>query len=103
MWILFVEDDVLFVSCLQCLLEDVGYVVLYSVEGCVVEELGQIEDIVVVVVDFGLFGLDGLSVIECWCQVGQGFLVLVLIVWVCWYDKLVGFDVGVDDYLIKLF
>lgn len=28
---------------------------------------------------------------------------LVLIVWVCWYDKLVGFDVGVDDYLIKLF
>lgn len=103
MCILLVEDDVVLVQCLVFLLEQVGYVVVVVVDGCEVEEIGQIEDLQVVIVDFGLFGLDGLSVIECWCSNGCSFLVLVLIVCGCWYDKLVGFDVGVDDYLIKFF
>lgn len=30
-------------------------------------------------------------------------LVFILIVRDCWSDKVVGFDVGVDDYVLKLF
>jgi len=103
MRILLAEDDALLASRLQRLLEDAGYVVLHSAEGRAVEELGQIEDIAAAVVDLGLPGLDGLSVIERWRQAGRDFPVLVLTARARWHDKLAGFDAGADDYLTKPF
>ncbi|REN20441.1 response regulator, partial [Mycobacterium tuberculosis] len=65
-------------------------------EGRDAEYQGQIEDIAAAVVDLGLPGLDGLSVIERWRQAGRGFPVLVLTARARWHDKLAGFDAGAD-------
>ena len=64
MRVLLAEDDALLASRLQTLLEEAGYVVIHSAEGRDAEYQGQIEDIAAAVVDLGLPGLDGLSVIE---------------------------------------
>ncbi|MCF7751930.1 response regulator transcription factor [Bacillus subtilis subsp. subtilis] len=103
MRILLAEDDALLATRLQSLLEDAGYLVLHSAEGRMAEALGQIEDIAAAVVDLGLPGLDGLSVIERWRQAGRDFPVLVLTARARWHDKLAGFDAGADDYLTKPF
>ncbi|WP_312235880.1 response regulator transcription factor [Stenotrophomonas sp.] len=103
MRILLAEDDALLASRLQTLLEEAGYVVLHSAEGRAAEALGQIEDIAAAVVDLGLPGLDGLSIIERWRQAGRDFPVLVLTARARWHDKLAGFDAGADDYLTKPF
>ncbi|AHY57316.1 MULTISPECIES: response regulator transcription factor [Stenotrophomonas] len=103
MRILLAEDDALLANRLQALLEEAGYLVLHSAEGRQAEELGQIEDIAAAVVDLGLPGLDGLSIIERWRQAGRGFPVLVLTARARWHDKLAGFDAGADDYLTKPF
>lgn len=101
MRVLLAEDDALLASRLQTLLEDAGYVVIHSAEGRDAEYQGQIEDIAAAVVDLGLPGLDGLSVIERWRQAGRDFPVLVLTARARWHDKLAGFDAGADDYLTK--
>lgn len=53
--------------------------------------------------DFGLLKCDGIDVLCMLC--GCGFVLLVLIVIVCdvVVDCVKGFDVGVDDYFVKLF
>jgi len=103
MRVLLAEDDALLASRLQTLLEEAGYVVIHSAEGRDAEYQGQIEDIAAAVVDLGLPGLDGLSVIERWRQAGRDFPVLVLTARARWHDKLAGFDAGADDYLTKPF
>ena len=67
------------------------------------ERLGQIEELQAAIVDLGLPGLDGLSVIERWRGNGRDFPVLVLTARGRWHDKLAGFDAGADDYLTKPF
>lgn len=103
MRLLLAEDDALLASQLQLLLEDAGYVVVHSSEGIDAEYQGQVEDIAAAIVDLGLPGLDGLSVIERWREAGRDFPVLVLTARTRWHDKLAGFDAGADDYLTKPF
>ncbi len=103
MRLLLAEDDPVLADRLRTLLEDAGYVVLHSAEGRDAEYQGQVEDIAAAVVDLGLPGLDGLSVIERWRQAGRSFPVLVLTARTRWHDKLAGFDAGADDFLTKPF
>ncbi len=103
MRILLAEDDVELARRLQPLLEQAGYVVTHVVDGRAAEELGQIETVQAAIVDLGLPGLDGLSVIERWRGNGRDFPVLVLTARGRWHDKLAGFDAGADDYLTKPF
>ncbi|HEX7990468.1 MAG TPA: response regulator, partial [Stenotrophomonas sp.] len=78
MRILLAEDDLELASRLQPLLEQAGYVVSHVSDGREAEELGQIEELQAAIVDLGLPGLDGLSVIERWRSNGRDFPVLVL-------------------------
>lgn len=103
MRLLLAEDDPVLADRLRTLLDDAGYVVLHSAEGRDAEYRGQVEDIAAAVVDLGLPGLDGLSVIERWRQAGRTFPVLVLTARTRWHDKLAGFDAGADDFLTKPF
>ncbi|MCD9088706.1 response regulator transcription factor [Stenotrophomonas sp. SY1] len=103
MRILLAEDDVELAQRLQPLLEQAGYVVVHVVDGRAAEELGQLEELQAAIVDLGLPGLDGLSVIERWRGNGRDFPVLVLTARGRWHDKLAGFDAGADDYLTKPF
>ncbi|WP_282296591.1 response regulator transcription factor [Stenotrophomonas sp. PS02289] len=103
MRLLLAEDDTVLADRLRTLLEEAGYVVLHSTEGRDAEYQGQVEDVAAAVVDLGLPGLDGLSVIERWRQAGRTFPVLVLTARSRWHDKLAGFDAGADDFLTKPF
>jgi len=103
MRILLAEDDPALVQRLQPLLEQAGYVVDVFADGRHAEAHGQVEDIQAAVVDLGLPGLDGLSVIEQWRANQRTFPVLVLTARGRWHDKLAGFDAGADDYLTKPF
>lgn len=56
----------------------------------------------VCIVDFGLFDMEGMVLInEIRCQ----FLVLIIVLLVCVYllDRVLGLELGVDDYVVKLF
>ncbi|WP_394764688.1 response regulator transcription factor [Stenotrophomonas sp.] len=103
MRILLAEDDAALAQRLVPLLEQAGYVVHVVADGRQAEEIGQIEDLQAAIVDLGLPGLDGLSVIERWRGNGRSFPVLVLTARGRWHDKLAGFDAGADDYLTKPF
>ena len=103
MRILLAEDDLELASRLQPLLEQAGYVVSHVSDGRDAEELGHIEELQAAIVDLGLPGLDGLSVIERWRGNGRDFPVLVLTARGRWHDKLAGFNAGADDYLTKPF
>lgn len=101
---LFVVEDDMDLNCqFVIVLEEVGYVVDSVFDGEEGYFFGDIEFYDVVVLDFGFLIFDGLFVLENWCCDGCIMLVLILIVWDCWLDKVVGIDVGVDDYVVKLF
>ena len=103
MRILLAEDDHDLAQRLQPLLEQAGFVVDAFADGRAAEEHGQVEDVQAAIVDLGLPGLDGLSIIERWRGNGRTFPVLVLTARGRWHDKLAGFDAGADDYLTKPF
>lgn len=103
MRLLLAEDDPALSQRLLPLLEQAGYVVTHVDDGAQAEALGQTEHYQAAVVDLGLPGLDGLSVIERWRGNGVGFPVLVLTARSRWHDKLAGFDAGADDFLSKPF
>ena len=103
MRILLAEDDAALAQRLVPILEQAGYVVEHLADGLQAEAYGQIEDIQAAVVDLGLPGLDGLSLIERWRANQCQFPVLVLTARSRWHDKLAGFDAGADDFLSKPF
>jgi two-component system OmpR family response regulator len=56
-----------------------------------------------VVLDLGLPGLDGLTLLRRWRDSGIGTPVLVLTARGSWHEKVQGIDSGADDYLSKPF
>lgn len=65
--------------------------------------LGDTEDYDLVVLDLGLPGLDGLSVLKRWRANGRDMPVLVLTARGAWTERVEGIDAGADDYLPKPF
>lgn len=64
---------------------------------------GDTEDYAVVVLDLGLPGLDGLSLLKRWRAAGRRFPVLILSARGDWTEKVEGIEAGADDYLAKPF
>jgi two-component system OmpR family response regulator len=56
-----------------------------------------------VILDLGLPGMDGLSVLRRWRAAGQRFPVLILTARGDWHERVEGIDAGADDYLPKPF
>lgn len=103
MRILLAEDDLELSERIRDALVAAGFVVLHAADGVQAEYLGHVEPIDAVVLDLGLPGMDGLSVLERWRQAGLGMPVLMLTARARWHDKLAGFDAGADDYMTKPF
>lgn len=103
MRILVAEDDDAIATRVREALEQAGYAVDRVADGVEAEFLGQTEDFDLAVLDLGLPGMDGISVLHRWREAGRGFPVLVLTARSRWHDKLAGFDAGGDDYLTKPF
>jgi two-component system OmpR family response regulator len=103
MRLLLVEDDPTLRGALATGLADAGYVVDEAADGVQAHHLGDTEPYDAVVLDLGLPGLDGLSVLQRWRAAGRAMPVLILTARDRWTDKVAGIDAGADDYLTKPF
>jgi len=103
MRILLVEDDDGVASSVTLALEASGYVVDREADGESAWFKGDTESYSAVILDLGLPGMDGLTVLKRWREAGQTFPVLVLTARGSWNERVEGIDAGADDYLPKPF
>ena len=103
MRILLVEDDRNLNRQIASALAQAGYAVDKAFEGEEAKFLGETEPYDAVVLDLGLPGLDGVTVLTSWRHSGRKMPVLILTARDRWSDKVEGFDAGADDYLAKPF
>ncbi|MGJ5178099.1 response regulator transcription factor [Bradyrhizobium oligotrophicum] len=103
MRVLLVEDDPRLSSDLSRTLQAAGYLVETSDDGEQAWFLGDTEDYGAVVLDLGLPGMDGLSVLKRWRGAGRHMPVLILTARASWAERVDGIDAGADDYLPKPF
>jgi len=103
MRLLVVEDDPDLNRQLVSALTDAGYVVDKANDGEEGHFLGETEPYDAVVLDLGLPGMDGVTVLEKWRRAGRNMPVLILTARDRWSDKVAGFDAGADDYVAKPF
>lgn len=103
MRLLLVEDNASLSATLKLALEQAGFAVDLSHNGLDAEALGDIEPYDAAVLDLGLPGRDGLSVLRNWRARGRRMPVLILTARGAWQEKVEGFQAGADDYLAKPF
>ena len=103
MRILLAEDDCGISDLLARHLETEGYVTDVLADGPSVWERGEVGDYAAIILDLGLPGLDGLSILKRWRQAGVETPILVLTARGSWMERVDGFDAGADDYLPKPF
>lgn len=103
MRVLIAEDDPRIRADLVAALDAAGYVPEVSGDGEDVWFRGDTEDFGAVVLDLGLPGMDGLSILKRWRAAGRRFPVLVLTARGSWTERVEGIDAGADDYLPKPF
>ncbi|MCG3201498.1 MAG: Transcriptional regulatory protein QseB [Gammaproteobacteria bacterium] len=103
MRLLLVEDDDALRAELREELAAAGFAVDETGNGADAEALGDTEPYDGVVLDLGLPGRDGLSVLRNWRERGNMVPVIVLTARDAWHEKVAGFRAGADDYLAKPF
>jgi len=103
MRVLVVEDDRRIASDLSRGLEASGYIVEVVSDGEEAWFRGDTEDYGAIVLDLGLPGLDGLSILKRWRSNGREIPVLILTARGSWAERVDGIDAGADDYLPKPF
>ena len=103
MRILVVEDEPRIASDIAAALVASGYTAEVVADGEEAWFRGDTEDLDLVVLDLGLPGLDGLSVLKRWRAAGRSMPVLVLTARGAWAERVEGIDAGADDYLPKPF
>ncbi len=103
MRILVVEDDATLADALAHSLRAEQFAVDVARNGVDAGHLGETEAYDAAVLDLGLPGRDGVSVLRGWREAGRTLPVLVLTARDGWADKVAGFKAGADDYLTKPF
>jgi DNA-binding response OmpR family regulator len=103
MRVLVIEDDERIRNDVKTTLEANGFVVDAESDGEEGWFLGDTETYGAAVLDLGLPGLDGLSVLKRWRKAGRDLPVLVLTARGSWTERVEGIDAGADDYLPKPF
>lgn len=103
MRILLAEDDNDISAHVTEKLEREGYLVRRLAAGPEIWEEGESGDYAAIILDLGLPGMDGLSILKRWRKAGLETPVLVLTARGSWMERVDGFDAGADDYLPKPF
>jgi DNA-binding response OmpR family regulator len=103
MRVLVAEDDRRIAADVTHALEAAGYVVETARDGEEAWFRGDTEDYGAIILDLGLPGMDGLSVLKRWRANGRRTPVLVLTARGSWAERVDGIDAGADDYLPKPF
>ena len=103
MRVLVVEDEAAISEQLATALGRAGYAVDCAADGERADYLGQTECYDAVVLDLGLPGIDGLTLLGRWRDAGLSMPVLILTARGSWHEKVQGIDGGADDYVAKPF
>ncbi len=103
MKVLVVEDDRELAAKISVALSKDGMIVDTVHDGNEAAFVGCTENYDAAVLDLGLPGRDGVSVLRHWREHTCRMPVLILSARNRWSDKLAGFDAGADDYLTKPF
>lgn len=98
-----VEDDPRIAADVAVALQDAGFRAELCHDGEEAWFLGDTEDYDLIVLDLGLPGMDGLSVLKRWRAAGRAMPVLVLTARGTWQERVEGIEAGADDYLPKPF
>eukprot|EP01031_Cornospumella_fuschlensis_P009252 gene9252-11367_t len=101
MRILLAEDDRNIATHVVTKLEAEGYGVDTLANGPDVWEQGENGTYAAIILDLGLPGMDGLSILKRWRKAGLETPVLVLTARGSWMERVDGFDAGADDYVLK--
>jgi two-component system, OmpR family, response regulator len=101
--VLVIEDDPNVARQVVDALRRARFVVDATGDGREGRHLGDTEPYDAVVLDLGLPGIDGLSVLEHWRARGHKMPVLILTARDTWREKVAGLRAGADDYLAKPF
>ncbi|ATH77652.1 response regulator transcription factor [Halomonas sp. NyZ770] len=103
MRILVVEDETHLAEQMRTALEGSGFVVDVVGDGNEAVYMGNQESYDAAVLDLGLPGRDGLSVLHDWRHHGRTLPVVILTARDGWSEKVQGFRAGADDYVTKPF
>ncbi len=103
MKLLFAEDDKAIAGHVTASLEAAGYFVEHASTGPDAWELGYEGSHSAIILDLGLPGLDGLTILKRWRKEGMETPVIILTARGSWMERVDGFDAGADDYLPKPF
>jgi DNA-binding response OmpR family regulator len=103
MRVLLVEDDDPVAAGVTAALTAAGFLVDRSIDGEDAWFKGETENYAAAILDLGLPGLDGLSVLRKWRAAGLRLPVLILSARGDWSERVEGIDAGADDYLPKPF
>jgi two-component system OmpR family response regulator len=98
-----VEDETRLREQLTNAIQDAGYAVDSTDDGERADFLGQTETYDAAILDLGLPGVDGLTVLRRWREAGIVTPVLILTARGSWHEKVQGIDGGADDYVSKPF
>jgi two-component system OmpR family response regulator len=101
MKILIVEDDPNIQRQLVEAFKDANYAVDASGDGEEGEYLGESGSYDAIILDLGLPGKDGISVLKSWRAKGLTTPVLILTARGVWSERVEGIDAGADDYVGK--
>lgn len=103
MRILVVEDDPRIAKSTKTALEMAGFAVDVESDGEEGWYQGDTLPFDLAVLDLGLPGLDGLTILKRWRKAGRDLPVLILTARGAWDERVEGIDAGADDYLVKPF
>lgn len=103
MRLLLIEDDPKISAHVKSGLEAAAYLVDCAFDGPSGWDQGATEDYAAIILDLGLPGLDGLTILRQWRREGIVTPVIVLTARGSWMERVDGFDAGADDYLPKPF
>ena len=101
--ILLVEDDRALARGLASLLKSAGFAVDHVIDGETAMEIANEEAFSLLILDVGLPGLSGFEVLKALRATGCTTPVLVLTARSARDDRILGLDLGADDYLLKPF
>ncbi|MBB4066410.1 response regulator transcription factor [Gellertiella hungarica] len=103
MRLLLAEDDADIAEHTIARLSAEGFAVDHGNTGPDVWDRGETGDYAAIILDLGLPGMDGLSILKRWRAAGVNTPVLVLTARGSWMERVDGFEAGADDYLPKPF
>ena len=103
MRVLIVEDEPTLSVQLAAALGEAGYVTDTARDGGRADFLLRTEAYDAVLLDLGLPGVDGLTLLQQWRASGVAVPVLVLTARASWHERVQGIDSGADDYVAKPF